>query len=102
MPSMRDLQAMLDAEPNDAFLRYALAMELAKQGQHAASLGQFDELLRRHATYVPGYFMKGRTLEQAGEPERAKAVYRQGIEVARQTGDLHAAGEMTAALEALG
>ena len=101
MPTLEQLLPLLEAEPQDAFLRYAVAMELAKQGQFEQSMAQFDELLRRHADYVAGYFMAGRTGEQKGDTELAKTLYRRGIEAARRIGDKHAEGEISAALEAL-
>lgn len=101
MPSIEQLHKMLQAEPKDAFLRYALAMELAKQNQTADSLKEFEMLLIQHPDYVAGYFMKGRTLAQSGDIESAATTYRKGIDVAKEKGDLHAAGEMSDALEEL-
>lgn len=98
MPSLDQLQALLAAEPDDSFLRYGVAMEYAKQGRPDEAVAEFAELRRRHPDYVPGYFMGARAHEQAGDIDAAKALYKEGIAVARRTGDEHAAGEMTAAL----
>jgi predicted Zn-dependent protease len=98
MPSLEQLQALLAAEPDDSFLRYGVAMEYAKQGRPDEAVAEFAELRRRHPDYVPGYFMGARAHEQAGDIDAAKALYKEGIAVARRTGDEHAAGEMTAAL----
>jgi predicted Zn-dependent protease len=98
MPSLEQLQKLLEADPDDAFLRYGVAMEYAKQGRAQEAVAAFTELRRRHPEYVPGYFMGARALEQAGDMEAAKGLYREGIAVARKVGDEHAAGEMSAAL----
>ena len=98
---MEQLLALLKDEPNDAFLRYGVAMEYAKAGRHEESLTEFGELLRRNPDYVAGYFMAGRTCEQKGEVEAAKDFYRKGIAVAKKVGDNHAAGEISEALAAI-
>src|SRR5262249_36832911 len=101
MPSLDQLRPLLAAEPNDPFLRYALAMEYARQALHNEALAEFRELLRRHPDYVPGHFMAGRTAEQSGDLELARSFYRSGIAAAQKTGDTHAAGEISSALMAI-
>lgn len=101
MPSVEQLQKMLQSEPRDAFLRYALAMEYSKHNQFADSLREFKTLLADHPDYVAGYFMMGRTLAQSGDTKSAADTLRKGIDIAKEKGDLHAAGEMGDALEEL-
>jgi tetratricopeptide (TPR) repeat protein len=101
MPSIDQLLALLKEDPEDTFLRYGVAMEHAKQGEHDLALSEFNELLRRNPDYVAAYFMAGRTCEQKGDIEGAKGFYRNGIATAQRVGDRHAAGEISAALEAI-
>lgn len=101
MPTIDQLQSLLAADPHDAFLLYGLAMELARQNRLPESLETFEKLRREHPAYIPAWFMGARTLEQAGEPEAAKALYKEGIALANRTGDTHAAAEMSAALDML-
>ena len=101
MPTLEQLLPLLQADPGDAFLRYAVAMEYAKQQRFVEALGEFAELARRHPDYVPGYFMAGRTAEQDGNVAEAKRLYGEGIAAARRTGDRHAEGEISQALGAL-
>jgi tetratricopeptide (TPR) repeat protein len=98
MPSLDQLLPLLEADPEDSFLRYGVAMEYSKLGRYDDALREFGELLRKSPDYVAGYFMAGRTSEQKGDPEEAKRYYREGITVAKRTGDTHAAGEISAAL----
>jgi len=98
MPSLDQLLPLLNAEPGDAFLRYAVAMEYARLGKHDEALKEFGELTTRSPDYVPAYFMGGRTAEQAGDVEKAKELYKAGIAAAKRTGDSHAAGEISSAL----
>ena len=98
MPRLDQLLELLKADPTDSFIRYGVAMEYAKLGEHDKALGEFNELLQRDPNYVAGYFMAGRTCEQKGEIEEAKSFYRRGIATAEKVGDHHAAGEMSSAL----
>jgi len=99
MPTLEQLLPLLTAEPDDAFIRYAVAMEYAKQSRFDEALAEFAELTRRNADYVPAYFMAGRTAEQKGDIEAAKAHYHTGIAAAKRTGDTHAASEIASALD---
>jgi tetratricopeptide (TPR) repeat protein len=98
MPTLEQLLPLLEADPGDAFARYAVAMEYAKQSRYAEALVQFAELVRRHPDYVPGYFMAGRTAKQNGDAAEAKRWYTEGVAAARRKGDRHAEDEISEAL----
>ncbi len=103
MPSrLEKIVAMLADDPGDTFLRYSLAMELDKEGDHAASLARFAELTKDATPYVPAYFMAAQQLARLGRTEEARAQLRTGIEEARTQGDTHAAAEMSDFLTSLG
>ena len=103
MPSRREkIEAMLVDEPADVFLRYSLALELEKEGDHDRSLAGLAELARESPPYVPAFFMAGQQLARHGRIEQARSILRDGIEAARQCGDQHAAGEMGEFLVSLG
>ncbi|QDT16891.1 tetratricopeptide repeat protein [Alienimonas californiensis] len=95
------LERLLADDPGDAFLRYSLALELAKTDE-AAALREFDRVIAEHPDYVPAYFMKGQTLARADRDDEARETLTAGVEVAIRTGDDHAAGEMSGFLETLG
>ena len=98
MPTLEQLLPLLEADPGDAFARYAVAMEYARQARYAEALAQFAELVRRHPDYVPGYFMAGRTAKQNGAAAEAKRWYTEGVAAARRKGDRHAEDEISEAL----
>ena len=93
---------MLATEPNDTFLRYSLAMELEKEGQHEPSLAGLGGLMREAPPYVPAFFRAGQQLARLGRISESRAALRDGIEAARTQGDSHAAGEMSEFLASLG
>lgn len=102
-PSRRaKIEALLALEPGDQFLRYGLAVELEKEGDHERSLALLAELGRDAAAYVPAFFLAGRQLARLGRIDEARAALRDGIEHARAAGDAHAAGEMSEFLASLG
>lgn len=96
------IEAMLAEEPGDVFLRYSLAMELDKEGDHDASLAQFTELTRDEPPYVPAFFMAAQQLARLDRIDEARTHLRDGIEAARAQGNAHAAGEMSEFLASLG
>ncbi|HET6879493.1 MAG TPA: hypothetical protein VFI31_05040 [Pirellulales bacterium] len=103
MPSRRErIEAMLADEPGDSFLRYSLALELDKEGEHEHSLEMLRGLMDDSPAYVPAFFMSAQQLARLARIDEARAVLRVGIEQARQFGDTHAAGEMSEFLATLG
>ena len=96
------IEAMLADDPRDTFLRYSLALELEKEGQHDSSLQKLSELTKETPAYVPAFFMAGQQLTKLQRIAEARDILRQGIEVARTQNDLHAAGEMSEFLASLG
>ncbi len=102
MPRLEQILQLLENDPADTFLRYALAMEYRSLGQSDSAMEQFRQLLNLQPPHVPSFFMLGQLLTELGEIESAREVLRQGIEVARIQGDQHAAGEMSQFLADLG
>lgn len=103
MPSrLEKIQAMLADEPHDVFLRYSLAMELRSSGEVEQPLDILKSLIQQETAYVPAYFRSAQILADEQRIDESRAFLRDGIEVARSQGDLHAAGEMSEMLAELG
>ncbi len=102
MSRREKIEAMLADSPDDTFLRYGLALELDKEGDHERSLAELKGLQRMSPQYVPAYFMAGQQLARLERIEDARTVLRDGIEAARLQGNAHAAGEMSEFLASLG
>jgi tetratricopeptide (TPR) repeat protein len=97
----KHLDKLLEREPGDPFLRYALAMEHKKVGKHQLALEWFDKTLEADASYCYAHYQIGQVHELLEDPDAAKAAYTRGIKAANQHGDSHAAGEMQVALDLL-
>lgn len=93
---------MLADDPGDTFLRYSLAMELDKEGNHDGSLAKFAELARDDPPYVPAFFMAAQQLARLGRNDEAREILKNGIAAAQIQADHHAAGEMSEFLASLG
>ena len=101
MSRREKIEAMLADDPADVFLRYSLAMEMDKEGNHDASLAKFAELRSNDPPYVPAFFMAGQQLVRLSRIDEARTILQDGIAAARNQDDLHAAGEMTEFLASL-
>jgi predicted Zn-dependent protease len=94
-------QKFVLARPDDPFTRYALAMHLRSMDRLAEAVSAFVELATRMPDYIPTWLMLGQTLEAAGRDGEAARAYQDGMDAASRRQDLHARGELEAALETL-
>jgi hypothetical protein len=101
MPTRREkIEAMLQAEPRDEFLRYSLACEYDNEERYEESLRLFEGLMAdRH---VASFLRGAQLLVKLDRIADARAALRAGIEEARRQADAHAAGEMGELLASLG
>ncbi len=95
---MQKLQALLERDPNDTFLLYAIALEHKKANEPAAAIQWFDKVIEKDPGYSVAYHQAGLTHEAAGNIAAAKEAYHHGIAAAEKKGDHHAADEMRGAL----
>ncbi len=98
----QQLDELLADDPNDAFLRYALAMEYAGEGNVEEALRCFKNMFTDKLEYVPAYLQAGQILMRLDRPDEARATFKNGITLAQRLGDAHAAGEMEGFLDTLG
>ena len=95
------LEQFILQKPNDAFARYGLALECAKEGDNRGAAEHFERLLEASPDYVAGYFQFAQLLVKLGRHEHARKLLSDGIVVAQKAGDMHARDEMQAALNLL-
>ncbi len=102
-PRMAQIEAMLADDPDDAFLRYGLAMEYVSAGDDATAARLLTEQIAAtfDNPYVPAFLMAGQTLNRLGRDAEACGVLKQGIDAARKAGDHHAMGEMEGLLSSI-
>jgi Flp pilus assembly protein TadD len=105
-PRMTQIEAMLAEEPDDAFLRYGLAMEHASAGDDASCAAVLQELIQRSeaSPYIPAYLQAGQALVRQDRIGEACDVLKAGIAAADRvatTDALHARGEMQGLLSSI-
>lgn len=101
MSRRETLLKMLEKEPGDAFLNYALAMEHLKGSSPDEALEQFDRVLAIDPDYIGAYQQKSQLLMKHGRTVEARACLDRGIRAASTKGDLHAAEELRGLLAEL-
>ena len=101
MDKIKGLKEILALEPGNSFARYGLAMELARLGDTATALVEFDTLLANDPGYTAGYHMSAQMLADAGRDAEAIARLKVGIQCASGSGNRHAASQMQAMLDEL-
>jgi predicted Zn-dependent protease len=95
------LEEFVTADPNDSFSRYALALELEKEGRASDAIAQLQEVTARDENYIAAYYHLGRMLAKAGKEEEALAVYQRGLDAASKAGDQKTRNEIQEAIEML-
>lgn len=95
------LEEFLRANPNDAFIRYGLAMEYAGQGRPEEAVTALRELLEKKPDYTAAYQQAGVLLARLHRTAEARTMFQHGIEAAARAGDLHTKSELELALHEL-
>ncbi len=95
------LRELLEKQPADTFLRYGLAMELVSFGRTEEALAEFHRIVTATPDYLAAYYPMGKLLETLNRKEEAGSLFRKGMEVGRQKGDLHTVTELQEALDGL-
>jgi tetratricopeptide (TPR) repeat protein len=92
------IENMLQSQPNDPFLWYALALEHQKEENYPTTIEIFEKLVQKHPDYLPTFYQLGKAYEIIGEQEKAVDTFLEGKRLAKKNGDLKAAGELSEAL----
>lgn len=92
------LMEMLQQDPGDSFLRYAVAIEFSAAGNTAEAISRIESLLADEPEYLGAYYKLGQLLEANGHTEKALDVYRKGAEVARHQNNTRTLGELNTAI----
>lgn len=79
-----ELMTMLETEPGDLFLNYALGLEYAKNLLAPADAeSQFRIVLGIDPTYLAAFYQLGQLFEKLDRPLEALEFYKEGLVVAR-------------------
>jgi tetratricopeptide (TPR) repeat protein len=91
---LEKLLNFLENEPDDPFLKYALATEYFNSKDWEKAISYYEDLLHNHPDYVGTYYHAGKLYEQMDRKDDAISTYQKGMEVARNAKDMHAFSEL--------
>lgn len=94
MKRREQIERMLQDDPNDGFLNYALALEVAAEGNLGQAIDLLQKLIKAQPDYIPAYLQAGQFLVKQGDLTVARDVLTNGMAAARVGQDEHAAEEM--------
>lgn len=98
---LEQLKEMLENEPGDSFLRYAIATEYAKLDDKEQAMEYYLQIIHDDENYVGTYYHLGKLYESMERRDEAEKIYKKGMEVARKTGNMHAFSELQQVYNAL-
>jgi len=98
LPRKALIMEMLQKEPDDVFLNYALAMEYLGVDNLAAAMQQFEKTLQIDPTYLACFYQLGQINEKLDDRGKALGYYKQGVELAKLQNNHKALGELQRAI----
>lgn len=85
---------LLNENPKDDFITFAIAKEYEKNGELDKALQFYLELVTQNKNYVGTYYHLGKLYEELFKNDDALRAYEQGILIASDQNDLHAKSEL--------
>jgi tetratricopeptide (TPR) repeat protein len=95
---LEQLKKMLETEPDDSFLNYALALEYAKANDLKKAIRLIEAIIVRDKNYLGAYYELGKYYELSEQAQMAINIYKKGIEIAIQQKNRKAQLELNEAL----
>ena len=91
---LEQLRGMLAEEPNDSFIRYAIALELKRAGKMEEAADDLERLLKADPKYIACYYQLALMLIDLGRAAEAMHVCEAGSLQCITTGDRKARSEL--------
>ncbi|HXB94973.1 MAG TPA: tetratricopeptide repeat protein [Puia sp.] len=101
MDRIGKLKEFLSIDPDDPFIKHALALEYQKLGEFQTARSLWEELLQKDPGAVGSYYHLGKLLESLGERQLAIEWYEKGMAAAAASGERRALNELRAAYDDL-
>jgi predicted Zn-dependent protease len=97
---IKQLERFLEQNPDDSFVRYALAMEYIKLGDDTTALRFFHSILEKDPDYTGTYYHLGKLYLRMKDRAQAEETYREGMKRTFEK-EQHAYAELQQALNDL-
>jgi len=92
------LLRLLEHEPNDLFLNYALGLEYVAELSLADGERQFKHVLTIETNYIPAYYQLGKLFESQVKNAEALQFFKEGLQKAREQKNNKAINEFEEAI----
>jgi len=93
---LEKLLEFIKNEPEDPFLKYALATEYLRMNQTDKALTYYEDLVNNHPGYTGTYYHLGKLYEALDRKEDAISTYETGMKITKEKRDNHAFSELKA------
>lgn len=90
----QQIEAMLSVEPDDSFLRYALALELKAENSLPEAIFILRQLLNDEGKYTAAYYQLAEMLANVGDFNEALEVIERGLKATEISKEKHAHAEL--------
>ena len=98
---LAQLRSLLEEEPGDQFLRYAIALERKREGDMEGAATDLEDLLREDPAYIACYYQLALMLADMGRVQEAIEACRAGALQCLENGDGKARSELQALMQGL-
>ena len=98
---LKKLLEFIKEQPQDLFLKYALAMEYLGMNDIEQAKTYFEEVIKSDKNHVAAYYQLGKIFERQGNESSAISIYEKGIEAAKIKNDQRSIREIKTALDEL-
>ncbi len=94
MSRLSELETLLDQNPDDPFIIYALAREYEQNMATMQALLMYEHLVTDHPAYVATYYHYAKLLFSLGNKNEAINLLEKGVVQGTAEKDMHAVSEM--------
>jgi len=91
---LEKLQTLLEDDPNDSFLLFALAKEFESLEEYEQAIKTLEKLRESDEKYVGLYYHLAKLYQETDQLKAAQNMYEIGVEKCREVGDQHALSEL--------
>lgn len=95
---MQMIKELLEKEPTDSFLNYALALEYDKENNTEKAIAIIEHIVLSDPEYLASYYQLGKLYEKLNDLNKAIFSYKKGIEIAQKQKNRKALNELNEAL----
>jgi tetratricopeptide (TPR) repeat protein len=98
---LEKLLEFIKEQPDDIFLKYALAMEYQGLNDIGKTKEYFEEVVKVDKNHVAAYYQLGKIFERLNDETSAISIYEKGMEAAKLKNDSRSMRELKTALDEL-